>query len=40
MDDHQFRKLLESLGYSWSEYRKVREGVKKRGTNVFAGIVS
>ncbi len=30
MDDDQFRKLLEHLDYSWSGYRKVRKGVKKR----------
>ncbi len=30
MDDCQFRKLLEYLDYSWSGYRKVRKGVKKR----------
>ena len=30
MDDHQFRQLLEYFGFSWSGYRKVRKGVKKR----------
>jgi len=30
MDDTDFRKLLEFLGYSWSGYRRVRKGVKKR----------
>ncbi len=30
MDDNQFRALLDYLGYSWSGYRKVRKGVKKR----------
>ena len=30
MDDHQLRELLESLGYSWRGYRKVRKGVRKR----------
>ncbi len=30
MDDAQFRKLLEFLGYSWAGYRRVRKGVKKR----------
>ena len=30
MDDTQFRKLIEFLGYSWSGYRRVRKGVKKR----------
>lgn len=30
MDDDQFRQLLEYLGYSWTGYRKVRKGVKKR----------
>ena len=32
MDDDQFRILLEYLQYSWSGYRKVRKGVKKRIT--------
>jgi len=30
MDDGQFRILLEYLQYSWTGYRKVRKGVKKR----------
>ena len=30
MDDVQFRKLIDYLGYSWAGYRKVRKGVKKR----------
>ena len=30
MDDNQFKILLEYLQYSWSGYRKVRKGVKKR----------
>lgn len=30
MDDRQFRRLLHHLGLSWSGYRKVRKGVKKR----------
>ena len=30
MDDIQFQKLLDYLGYSWTGYRKVRKGVKKR----------
>lgn len=30
MDDAQFKKLLEFLGYSWAGYRRVRKGVKKR----------
>ena len=30
MDDAQFRKLLDYLGYSWAGYRRVRKGVKKR----------
>ena len=30
MHDDQFRILLEHLQYSWSGYRKVRKGVKKR----------
>jgi hypothetical protein len=40
MDAHQFLELLKNQGYSWSGYRKVWKGIKKRGTNVFAGIVS
>ena len=32
MDDEQFRILLEYLQYSWSGYRRVRKGVKKRIT--------
>ena len=30
MNDDQFRKLLDHLGYRWEGYRKVRKGVKKR----------
>jgi chemotaxis methyl-accepting protein methylase len=30
MDDDQFRQLLDQLDFSWSGYRKVRKGVKKR----------
>ena len=30
MDDDQFRILLEYLQYSWTGYRKVRKGVKRR----------
>jgi len=30
MDDDQFRLLLDWFDYSWSGYRKVRKGVKKR----------
>lgn len=30
MDDDQFRQLLDWFDYSWSGYRKVRKGVKKR----------
>jgi chemotaxis protein methyltransferase CheR len=30
MDDDQFRRLLDRFGLSWSGYRKVRKGVKKR----------
>ncbi|MCK5194014.1 MAG: hypothetical protein KAQ71_09405 [Desulfobulbaceae bacterium] len=30
MDDRQFRQLLNRFGFSWSGYRKVRKGVKKR----------
>jgi chemotaxis protein methyltransferase CheR len=30
MDDDQFRKLLDYFNFSWSGYRKVRKGVKKR----------
>lgn len=30
MDDHQFRQILDWHHLSWSGYRKVRKGVKKR----------
>jgi chemotaxis methyl-accepting protein methylase len=30
MNDHQFLQLLDWFGLSWSGYRKVRKGVKKR----------
>jgi chemotaxis protein methyltransferase CheR len=30
MNDHQFSQLLDWYGLSWSGYRKVRKGVKKR----------
>ena len=30
MDDIQFQKLLDYLGYSWAGYRRVGKGVKKR----------
>jgi chemotaxis protein methyltransferase CheR len=30
MDDDQFRQLLDCFRFSWSGYRKVRKGVKKR----------
>ena len=30
MDDRQFHRLLEALGYSFEGYRRVRKGVKKR----------
>lgn len=30
MDDDQFRQLLDRFNYSWTGYRKVRKGVKKR----------
>lgn len=30
LNDHQFARLLEFMNYSWSGYRKVRKGVKKR----------
>ena len=30
MDDEQFRQLLDYFGYSWSGYRRVRKGVKRR----------
>ncbi|MFO8083611.1 MAG: CheR family methyltransferase [Desulfobacterales bacterium] len=30
MDDHQFCQVLNRFGFSWSGYRKVRKGVKKR----------
>jgi chemotaxis protein methyltransferase CheR len=38
MDDHQFRQLLQHLGLSWSGYRKVRKGVKKRITRYMLEI--
>jgi chemotaxis methyl-accepting protein methylase len=30
MEDTQFRQLLNRFGFSWTGYRKVRKGVKKR----------
>ena len=30
MDDEQFRQVLDFFDFSWSGYRKVRKGVKKR----------
>jgi chemotaxis protein methyltransferase CheR len=30
MDDRQFKRLLDELGYSFEGYRRVRKGVKKR----------
>jgi chemotaxis protein methyltransferase CheR len=30
MDDHQLSQLLNRFGFSWSGYRNVRKGVKKR----------
>ena len=30
MDDRQFRRLLHHLGFSWTGYRKVRKGIKRR----------
>ena len=30
MDDEQFRQLLDHFGYSWTGYRRVRKGVKRR----------
>jgi len=30
MEDTQFRQLLKRFGFSWTGYRKVRKGVKKR----------
>ena len=30
MDDNQFQQLLDWLNFSWSGYRKVKKGVKKR----------
>jgi chemotaxis methyl-accepting protein methylase len=30
MDDDQFRQLLDRFNYSWTGYRKVRKGIKKR----------
>jgi chemotaxis protein methyltransferase CheR len=32
MDDDQFKQILNRFDYSWSGYRKVRKGVKKRLT--------
>ena len=32
MDDRAFKKLLDFFGFSWSGYKKVRKGVKKRIT--------
>jgi chemotaxis protein methyltransferase CheR len=33
MNDYEFRKILDHFSYSWSGYRKVRKGVKKRLTH-------
>ena len=30
MDDRQFARLLDFMGYSWRGYRRVRQGAKKR----------
>jgi chemotaxis protein methyltransferase CheR len=30
MDDRAFQQLLDFFGLSWSGYKKVRKGVKKR----------
>jgi len=30
MEDTQFRQLIDRFGYSWTGYRRVRKGVKKR----------
>lgn len=40
MDDDQFRQILDKFDLSWSGYRKVRKGVKKRITRhmQFLGI--
>ena len=32
MEDHHFRQLIDLFGYSWSGFRRVRKGVKKRLT--------
>jgi len=32
MDDSQFRRLLDRFGFSWTGFRRVRKGVKKRLT--------
>ena len=38
MDDDQFRQLLDWFDYSWSGYRKVRKGVKKRISRHMQGL--
>ena len=38
MDDDQFRQLLDGFSYSWSGYRKVRKGVKKRISRHMQGL--
>jgi chemotaxis protein methyltransferase CheR len=38
MDDRQFRRLLHYLGLSWTGYRKVRKGVKRRISRHMLGL--
>lgn len=38
MNDAQFRQLLNRFGFSWSGYRKVRKGVKKRITRYMEAM--
>ena len=38
MDDRQFRRLLHHLGLSWTGYRKVRKGVKRRISRQMQGL--
>lgn len=38
MDDRQFARLLEFMGYSWRGYRRVRKGAKKRVSRHMAEL--
>jgi len=40
MDDNQFQILLDYLQYSWTGYRRVRKGVKKRIQPICSGWVA